>query len=49
MRRAVGRELSLRFTPEIVFEEDAGFEHGFRVESILRELHEEDEGPEGGE
>jgi|SoiMethySBSTD1v2_1073268.scaffolds.fasta_scaffold3500078_1 ribosome-binding factor A len=49
LRRAVGRELSLRFTPEIVFEEDAGFEHGFRVESILRELHEEDEGPEGGE
>ena len=40
LRRAVGRELSLRFTPEIVFEEDAGFEHGFRVESILRELHE---------
>jgi ribosome-binding factor A len=39
LRRAVGRELSLRFTPEIVFEEDSGFEGGFRVESILRELH----------
>ena len=47
LRRAVGRELSLRFTPEIVFEEDAGFERGFQVESILRELHEqEDQEPE---
>ena len=47
LRRAIGRELSLRFTPELVFEEDAGFEHGFRVESILRELHEgEDREPE---
>ena len=43
LRRAVGRELSLRFTPEIVFEEDSGFEHGFRVESILRELQEKPE------
>ena len=42
LRRAVGRELSLRFTPEIVFEEDAGFEQGFRVESIRRELHDEE-------
>ena len=42
-RRAVGRELSLRFTPEIVFEEDAGAESGFRVETILRELHPADE------
>jgi len=43
LRRSVGHELSLRFTPEIVFEEDAGFEHGFRVETILRDLHPPDE------
>ena len=41
-RRAVGRELSLRFTPELVFEEDAGVERGFRVETILRDLHKDD-------
>ena len=41
LRRAVGRELPA-LTPEIVFEEDAGFEQGFRVESILRELHDEE-------
>lgn len=38
LRRAVGRELSLRFTPEIAFFEDPGVEQGFRVESILRDL-----------
>jgi len=43
VRRAVGRELSLRFTPEIEFLEDLGAEQGFRVESILRELHDEQE------
>jgi ribosome-binding factor A len=42
-RRAVGRELSLRFTPQLVFEEDTGVERGFRVETILRELHKDDE------
>ena len=45
-RRAVGRELSLRFTPELAFEEDTGVERGFRVETILRDLHEHEKEPE---
>ena len=45
-RRAVGRELSLRFTPELAFEEDSGVERGFRVETILRDLHEHEKEPE---
>jgi ribosome-binding factor A len=48
VRRALGRELALRFTPEVAFFEDQGVERGSRVESILRDLH-QGNGPEDPE
>ncbi len=38
VRSAVGRELSLRIVPEIVFVLDAGHEHATRIEELLAKL-----------
>lgn len=39
LRRALGRAVTLRSVPELVFVEDATLEHGERVERLLREIH----------
>lgn len=55
VRAAVGRQVRLKYTPELRFEPDEAVERGLRMEQLLRELREErDEGddqgadPEGG-
>ncbi|MEE3715870.1 30S ribosome-binding factor RbfA [Tumidithrix elongata RA019] len=38
VRREIGQRLSLRRTPEIVFEEDRSFERGVKVLSLINQL-----------
>ncbi len=51
VRSTIGRELSLRVVPEVVFVLDAGHEHATRIEELLAKLKSEtppgDPGPEG--
>ncbi|MBP1632436.1 MAG: ribosome-binding factor [Acidobacteria bacterium] len=45
IRAVVGRQVRLKFLPELHFEPDAAIERGLRMEEILRRLREErDEG-----
>ncbi|MBM3694539.1 MAG: 30S ribosome-binding factor RbfA [Actinobacteria bacterium] len=45
IRAVVGRQVRLKFLPELHFEPDAAVEQGLRMEEILRRLREErDEG-----
>lgn len=49
LRRHLGAELQLRYTPELIFEEDHAVEHGMRIFDILSKLDipEDDENDEG--
>ena len=38
LRHELGRSLSLRYTPELMFELDKSIEHGARINSILQDL-----------
>ena len=38
LRYELGRSLSLRYTPELMFELDKSIEHGARINSILQDL-----------
>ena len=38
LRRQLGASLQLRYTPELVFEEDHSIEHGTRIFEILSKL-----------
>lgn len=42
LRSAIGREVRLKFLPELEFREDESLERGGRIEELLRELHRED-------
>jgi ribosome-binding factor A len=39
IRHRIGRELGLRFTPQLDFEFDPGIERAARIEALLREGH----------
>jgi ribosome-binding factor A len=41
LRREIGRRLRIRAAPELQFFFDASLEHGERIETLLREWHEE--------
>ena len=41
VRSEVGKRIRLRKVPEITFEFDTAFEHGNKIDSILRELNKE--------
>lgn len=41
IRRALGREVRLKYTPALTFELDAGIAGGERIDAILRELSRE--------
>jgi len=43
LRAVLGREVRVKFTPELVFEEDRTEAYGQRVEQILASLHERGE------
>ena len=51
MRREIGSRLQLRYTPELIFEEDDSIAYGAKMFSLLRSLDikpDEDEGNENG-
>ena len=43
LRASLGRQVRLKYTPEITFREDPAIEAGNRIESIIRDLHLGDE------
>ena len=43
LRAALGRQVRLKYTPELTFREDPAIEAGNRIEAIIRDLH-RDEG-----
>ena len=42
LRRVVGRQVRLKYLPDLEFEEDVSMERGERIEALLRELHEKE-------
>ena len=49
IRREIGQRLSLRRTPEVIFQEDRSFERGSKVLSLLNQLNREREDKGGDE
>lgn len=49
MRREIGSRLCLRYTPELIFEEDASMEYGARMFDLLRSLEAKEEKHEDSE
>ena len=50
LRRELGSSLSLRYTPELVFELDHSIEYGAHISRLIEELdtgREEEHGPDG--
>jgi len=41
LRAVIGREVRLRYLPELEFEEDASIERGERIDALIAELHRE--------
>ena len=44
LRREVGKLLRMRYVPEIIFRYDESVAYGSHIESILKQIHESDEG-----
>lgn len=38
IRKEMGKSLSMRYVPDIVFKYDVSVEYGYRIESILKEI-----------
>ena len=49
MRREIGSRLRLRYTPELVFEEDQSMEYGARMFDLLRSLEVKEDANEDGQ
>ncbi len=43
LRRELGRRLQLRHVPEIIFTYDPSFAYGSRIDTLLMEIHREEE------
>ncbi len=39
IRREIGHRIQIRYTPELHFELDNSIEHGFHIESLLRQVN----------
>jgi ribosome-binding factor A len=39
LRKMLGREVRLKYLPELVFEEDTSFQEGQRIDELIAELH----------
>lgn len=48
LRSVLGREVQLKFVPELRFHEDHAVEQGQRIEALLRDLHRDDHGADLG-
>lgn len=46
LKRELGKRLSLRYIPDLVFMVDEAFEYGSRIDRVLAELKREEEGKE---
>jgi ribosome-binding factor A len=46
LRAALGREVRMKYVPELTFREDPAIAQGARIEAIIRDLHRHD-GPSG--
>lgn len=44
IRREIGRNLTIRHTPELIFKYDTSLEYGSRIESLLKEIGTEHDG-----
>ena len=42
LRATLGRQVRMKYLPDLHFQEDPGLEQGLRIEAILREIHEHD-------
>jgi ribosome-binding factor A len=49
LRTSLGREVRIKFVPELEFEEDTEIEHAHRVDELLEEIHRHRKEVEGGE
>jgi len=45
IRTEIGHRIRLRKTPEIIFEFDESIDYGNRIETILHQIHQDDESP----
>ena len=45
LRAALGRQVRLKYTPELTFREDPAIEAGNRIEAIIRDLHRGEDTP----
>jgi ribosome-binding factor A len=49
LRRQIGANMGLRYTPELVFEADDSIEHGAHILEVLKSIEKKDEDRNGGE
>lgn len=49
IRSLIAKRVNLRITPELVFEKDDSFEYGAKIDSIIKELKQEDKKEKGKE
>jgi len=45
MRKKLGKELRLRYVPDLLFKLDHSFEYGSKIDRLIRTLEEEKNGP----
>lgn len=43
IRRELGRRLRMRYVPDILFQYDSSLEYGNRIESLIQEIHADDD------
>lgn len=48
IRSSLGKRLKMKFTPAVEFRLDTSIEYGYRIETLLKKIREEDEGSESG-
>lgn len=39
LRREIGKQLRMRYTPDLLFQYDTSIEYGQRIETIFKEIH----------
>jgi len=49
LKRELGKNLKLRYVPEIEFSFDASFDYGDRIERLLAEIQEEEDAGDAGQ
>jgi len=43
-KRELGKRLSIRYIPDLIFIADRSFSYGTRIEKLIREIHEREDG-----